>query len=551
MARNIIWSRSQIHASKAYSLLVIVAVFLAFSAERVGALTTGVKTNIVLILADDLGYGDVEYNSVNPAVGVKTPQLNAMAAANGVLRMDNFHAPSTTCSPTRASLLSGRYPERECVAGINPPGYRLNLRYRDAFPFRPDMASIAKNARLAGYSTAFFGKWHIGPIPERSPGTMGFTHWAATLSNIPTYDPFCADMHISCYKDCNAPFDCFRSTLTQVRGCSSRMAAQKCHLGHNPSVDAVANVVPFEPTAARIKNSEPQRHLTAADILVNRFDTFVKGTAADIPIFAYLFFYEVHEPLIASPNLAEACMNATICKRPYSSISEEVDYYGALYAFDMAIGRIRNILKQVGRSENTLLIITSDNGPAMGVGSSGRYAGVKRGVREGSHRVPTLFEWPAVVKENQVVNALTSGLDLYPTFMDIMLAENPSLDFSSLKARPTDGESLLPLITMANRGDWQRARGFGICESLLRKGLRYCPNWVYLKDNWRLSSFRQADKRRYVAANMQLFDIEADPLEVSNRVQSNRTVFQSLLGEALSWIASTEFQYGRHCTARR
>jgi len=127
------------------------------------------KTSIVVVLADDLGYSDVEFNKLDTdKSGAKTTELNAMAMAESVVHMTNFHSASSVCSPTRSSLLSGGMPHKGCVFGPNADYDRPGRTYREQFPFRHGMTSIARNAKMAGYATAFFGKWHLGTMKDRA-----------------------------------------------------------------------------------------------------------------------------------------------------------------------------------------------------------------------------------------------------------------------------------------------------------------------------------------------------------------------------------------------
>ena len=148
---------------------------------------TTALTNIVLLLADDLGFGEVEYNSRNLSFGARTPNLNALSQGQHTLQFNNFHSASSVCSPTRAAILTSRHPDRDCVVGANALYNLPGRTYKDEFPFHTGMPSIAFDAKAAGYVTGLFGKWHLGPMADRSPGAMGFEHWVASTGNVPTF----------------------------------------------------------------------------------------------------------------------------------------------------------------------------------------------------------------------------------------------------------------------------------------------------------------------------------------------------------------------------
>jgi arylsulfatase A-like enzyme len=124
-----------------------------------GTTSTQKRTSIVMILADDLGYADPEYQSIDPVNGAFTPNLNALAFGPHSLKFDQFYSASSVCSPTRAAIISGRHPDRDCVSGANAKFDIPGKRYHENFPYRAGMPSIALEALRAGYNTSFFGKF--------------------------------------------------------------------------------------------------------------------------------------------------------------------------------------------------------------------------------------------------------------------------------------------------------------------------------------------------------------------------------------------------------
>ena len=520
------------------------------------------RTSIVVALADDLGFGDVEYNKpINDTSGARTPQLNDMARAENVMILSNFHSASSVCSPSRSSFLSGRMPDRECVGGPNDNFDKPGREYQDVFPFRKGMASIARFAKLAGYATGFFGKWHLGPIKSRNPGTMGFDTWIASAGNMPTYDPACLEREARCQaKRCRSPGDeCFVYRRRR-RGneCSSRFTARECYVGHyghpwmfsrswSPSMFQGFNAsLPKVPKGATIP-----RRVMLSDFVVDQFEAFASAVNPEVPIFAYVWFHAPHHPFIASPELGRECLQGKICRRNYTTISKEVDYFGVVHALDGAIGRIRSILRALNRADDTLLIVTSDNGPLNrpGAGDSGGSAGPFRGykgsIQEGAHRVVGLLEWPATIKENSKLDIVASSLDLFPTFLDVFKQENMTVNFSSLYARPSDGTSLLPLLKgNVSLEEWETTRKpFAMCEPL-EYTIRYCQSFAYYYEGWKIVAGRKSVIR---PSDLRLYNVTADPMELRNVAGENKSVIQAAYPQVIAWLRGVENEVRTHC----
>jgi arylsulfatase A-like enzyme len=327
---------------------------------------TNGRTSIVFMLADDVGFGDVGYNSNDEKTGAKTPNLNDMSQAIGAIRLDNFHSPSSVCSPSRAAFLSGRLPDRDCVSGANTLFNRPDQPYHEEYPMRNGMPSVAMDAKRLGYATAFFGKFHLSPLHRKSPGTMGFDTWIATEGNAPTYDPNCLIPEAACLSSCKAPweeFQCYRRTKNE---CSSRFTAN-CTLGHYPSPQHFSpSWNPHMYTGVKTEGGDWKvrsincSHTMTSAFYVDKFEEFVKNVPQSKPIFAYIWFNEPHHPFIPSPELAAACMRGDICKEKSDKETKEIDYHSVIVALDRAVGRVRNILRNAGRAQDTILIFTSD-----------------------------------------------------------------------------------------------------------------------------------------------------------------------------------------------
>jgi arylsulfatase A-like enzyme len=349
------------------------------------------RPNVILCMADDMGWGDVAYNG-HPAI--KTPNLDAMARS--CLRFDRFYAP-TVCSPTRGSCLTGRHPYRYGIFTANvgrlPTGER----------------TVAEALKGLGYVTAHFGKWHLGTLTNdiqdgrrggRDPSVFsppwlhGFDVSFSTEQAVPTWDPM---------KD--QPF------LTRYWTGPGRFATDNL-------------------------DGDDSR------VIMDRAIPFIRGAVGSRkPFLAVIWFHAPHEPVRAGD-----AYRAMYADRPV----KEQHYYGCITALDEQVGRLRRELRDLGVADNTMLWFCSDNGPegqaGRAPGSAGPFKGRKRDLWEGGIRVPGMLEWPAVVKGPRVVSIPCVTTDYLPTVLDY-------LGITLGPPRPIDGISLRPLIegVMAER----------------------------------------------------------------------------------------------------
>lgn len=324
----------------------IVVAFVAIS--RFGIAADSSRPNVVLIMADDQGWGDTGYNG-HPEL--KTPNLDALATAG--LRLNRFYTGHFNCSPTRASVMTGRHPAR---MGTFSPGS----------PIRSQELTVARVLQTAGYATGHFGKWHLNgkngdkdtkTPPGRailaadplSPGRMGFDQWVS------------AD-----------------------------------------------NFFDLDPVLGR--QGIPEKfHGESSDIVTDEALKFIRQQAAGgKPFLAVVWFGSPHVPHEALP--ADKAAYASLPEK-------DQDYYGELTAVDRSVGRLRAALRELKASDNTLLWYCSDNGGAAGPKSTGNLRGSKGTLWEGGVRVPGLVEWPSRIKQAFVSDLPCSTLDIYPTVL--------------------------------------------------------------------------------------------------------------------------------------
>jgi len=501
-------------------VLVVVAAVAAAAAVAATAARALVAPSIVLLLADDMGYGDPHYMG-GPSL---TPNMDAMAAAASTLRLMRHHSGSTTCSPTRATVMTGRVPERDCVFGPNVASdnpYQAPFTCR--WPLRqkaPAFAHVA--ARTYNYSTLFLGKWHLGDVrvAQSSPSNFGFAQWVAAQGNLPTYDApcFCETGSTSpCYAHkqnaaCKGATCAWQHIYPRNHGvCGIRT----CFAGHLHGVDLTYDwSCRMYQSPAGAQFAMPA-NLMSADVLTTLFEAFLDALTPAQPFFAVIAYNEPHCPFIASPALRAACLaNTAVCANTTATPSSlAVDYFGALYAIDQSIGRVRSALQAAGRRDDTLVLFSSDNGPEEfrlgGYGSTGGLSGRKRSILEGGHRVPGLLEWPRLVTANRVVTQPTSTLDWAPTLLDVLATALPAVPRPAAVHR--DGVSLLPLVLAP--GSWTRPRPLPVCASLLDSQsprAPLCQVVALIDGHMKLVGQRAAS--RYVAAK--LFDLDKDAAEL-------------------------------------
>lgn len=458
------------------------------SSEKSASTETPVsdRPNIILIMADDLGWGDVAYNG-HPRI--KTPHLDAMAA-NG-LKFNRFYSGAPVCSPTRGSVLTGRHPSR---FGI-PTANRGHLEDEEI--------SLAEALKTQGYTTGHFGKWHLGTMtpdysgkkgrkPEENyatPGTSGSDEWFATEYAVSTWDPYdpenahngVVDPRVLYWENGRNIVDGVAEGLV---GCDSRIIMDKA--------------LPF----------------------------IEKASASDQPFFTVIWFHAPHLPVLGGPEYLAM----------YPELDENTQhYYAVITALDEQVGRLRDSLRELGEAENTMIWFCSDNGPegnpgmkGRSQGTAGEFRGRKRSLYEGGVRVPGILEWPAKVSVGRETNFPAVTSDYFPTILDVLGFRIPEMD-----TRPYDGVSLLPVI---EDGLAERPRPIGFDGHGLatlndnRFKLVNNPNENRLK----------SDNGTAPMAEWELYDLIADPSETTNVADQYPEVVKKMRTQLIAWQISCE-----------
>lgn len=436
------------------------------------------RPNIVLILADDLGAADL---ACYGADFHETPRLDRLAAQG--LRFTQAYAAAPVCSPTRASLLTGRHPAR---LGITDwlPGRKSQPRDRLLAPTLPshlglDEVTVAEVLREAGYRTASIGKWHLGERAEHFPEHQGFDR--------------------------------------NVAGSGK---------GHPPSFFSPHRLPHFEDGPAG-------EHLD--DRLTREAIAFITAAVEEQrPFFLYLPHYAVHTPLQGKPELVakyEAKLAAQAGAPDFEEhpadgrvrIRQSHPVYAAMVeSLDTSVGRLLDALEELGVAENTLVLFTSDNGglsTSEGSPASNRpWRAGKGWAYEGGVRVPLIAAWPGRIAAGGVTDAVVSSPDFLPTL----------LEAAGLEARPglaLDGKSFAAVLAGRTAAETERAVFWHYPHYSNQRGL---PHSALRRGAWKLIEWLEDGR-------LELFNLEEDRGETTDLSASEPARAAALRDELHAW----------------
>ena len=382
--------------------------------------------NVVIILADDLGIGDVcSYGACAP--GRSTPNLDAIARQGA--RFTRAYSAAPICSPSRAALLTGRYPQR-FGHEFNPDGIERGAREGLGTPLSETL--LPQHLKPRGYATGIVGKWHLGPGPAQHPLERGFDEFFGFAHGAKLYFP-----------TVNEP---------GIHWIAEEAKAGKEKTEQNPKNPLQRGRDPVQ---------EPG-YLT--DAFTREAVSFIERHRVE-PFFLYVPYNAPHTPLMAD--------DARYAK--FSGVEGESRRVHAamMGALDDGVGAIVDALRQNGVLEKTLLVFTSDHGCPTNIDacSNDGLRGGKRILLEGGVRVPMLALWPGTLEPGRVIDEPVSLLDLAATAVELAGAEPPA-------ERKLDGVSLVPLL----RGE---------AQTLEREALfwRHGTNWAVSRGDWKLIGF--------------------------------------------------------------
>jgi arylsulfatase A-like enzyme len=427
------------------------------------------RPNILLILLDDLGYGQLGYTG-HPII--KTPNIDALAAGGAVFT--NAYAGSTVCSPSRISLLTGK-DARALHSNAN------------SILLRPDDRTLAHLLGDSGYETALFGKFGVGnTFGATDPMAMGFKHWVGLLHNV------------------------------------------EAHRQHPPFLYKNNTINFLVQNVAGAKGAYAQRLFTDAAV------QFLNDRSGDDPPFFVMMSYTSPHSELAAPEEYVAPYRGAFEETPYNGLAGPTpadqfpEYYplpvpqpnavqaGMVAALDDYIGEILETLDARDMRENTIVILTSDNGPhaegggdPLGLNAAGPYRGGKRDLYEGGIHMPMVVSWPAALQSGVEISTPVGFADILPTLSEITGAKGEAL-------AAANGESFAPLL----RGDeaslenrmlyWEFARQLGDPNS----GNTGVVAQAARRGDWKAVRLREDGP-------LELFNLANDPGETNDLAEDN------------------------------
>ncbi|MEC3908795.1 sulfatase-like hydrolase/transferase [Tamlana sp. 2201CG12-4] len=362
------------------------------------------KPNVILIMADDLGWGDTGFNGNKI---IKTPHLDEMAREG--VQFNRFYSASAVCSPTRASVLTGRNPMRTGVFNAN-----------DGI-LRSEEVTLPELLKEEGYATGHFGKWHLGTLTHTEkdanrgkqgntkeynpPKLHGYDDAFVTESKVPTWDPMKKPIRKNLTKkgwDYLKPGEPFKAYGTYYWDIDGNKITK--NLDGDDSQVMMDRVLPF------IDKSVEQKQ----------------------PFLAVVWFHTPHMPCVAGPEYQKMYAGQDPLMQNYA---------GSITAMDDQIGRLRKHLKTLGVDENTMIWFCSDNGPENGnSGVTGGFKERKRSLHEGGVRVPGLLVWPNKIKKPFKTDFPAVTSDYLPTIATVLDIDASKLPYV------LDGIDLIPVL---------------------------------------------------------------------------------------------------------
>lgn len=449
--------------AKALFLPLFAATFLAAATE---------KPNIVFLLVDDLGYGDF---GCYGARFYETPNIDKLAAEG--MRFTNAYAACTVCSPSRAAILSGRCPARlhltDWIAGHNQP--KAKLKIPDwKMKLDHERTLLPEALRDGGYATGFFGKWHLMPngqpdMKEHFPTDHGFEinvggrEWGQPKGPGKYFSPF-----------------------------------------GMPGLD----------------DGKPGDYLT--DKLTDAALGFITANAGKKPFLLYFSHYTLHSPLMAPPALVEKYKRkAEGFVKTKNELLNPVRA-GMVESLDNSVGRIVAKLEELGIADNTLIVLTGDNGGDHPE-TTGGLRDFKGWSHEGAVREPLIAKWPGKIAKGATREEMVIGMDFYPTFLELAGME-------LLPEEHKDGISIAPLLTGEGKATERDTLYWHYPHYHRTK-----PYGAIREGNWKLIEF-------FENGELELFDLKSDPAERKNLAKEKSEKAAELLAKLKAWRVSVDAQ---------
>ena len=338
------------------------------------------QPHIVLVLADNLGWGELGCYGGGALRGAPTPRIDSLADEG--LKCLNFNVESD-CVPTRSALMTGRHPIRTGALQSVPAGLPQGIH-----PWEKTLPQVLKQA---GYDTAMFGKWHLGDRPGRYPNDRGFDEWYGI------------------------PRTSNETLFTQSPGFDQTVV----------DIPQVMEGFAGQPAKDVAEYDLEKRRLIDSELTEKSIDFMRRKANGDKPFFLYVPLTHLHFPTLAHPDFAGK-----------SGVGEFAD---SMMEMDYRVGALMDAVKALGIENNTLFIFASDNGPEFRRpwrGTAGPWSGTYHTAMEGGLRVPLIVKWPGHIDKARVSDDIVHVTDLFTTLIEVAGAEMPT-------DRPIDGLSQL------------------------------------------------------------------------------------------------------------
>lgn len=440
-----------------FSSVLILICFGIISVSLGQSKTEYKRPNIIIIFTDDQGYGDL---SCYGNTALNTPHLDRMASEG--MRFTSFYMAASVCTPSRAALMTGCYPQRVGLPSVLfPNAMPKGQKNGYAIGLNPDEITLPELLKSTGYTTVCIGKWHLGDLAEFMPLNHGFDEYFGL--------PYSNDMMPGA-----TPFDF--EPLPLIEG------------------DSVVELNPDQ------------------DLLVQRYTdraiSFIENNQ-DSPFFLYLSHNMPHRPVHVSDSLAKLRFTDEQLAGISGENKESRDflYPAAIEEQDESVGEILKKLEDLNLENNTLVIFTSDNGPA--VGSAGPLRGGKGSMYEGGLRVPCIMQWKGSIPANQICEEIAASMDLYPTLATLAGADLP-------EDRIIDGMDISQLLLETNKPG-PRKEFYYLNQDNGLKAIRYGP--------WKL----------FPGQKPRLYNLEEDISEQHDFAKNQKNIVEQLSRMAIAF----------------
>lgn len=436
------------------------------------------QPNIIFIFIDDMGYGDL---SAYGNCKIQTPNIDRIGKEG--IKFTNFYVGSPICSPSRVTVTTGQYPSRHGITSFLASSQR-NAKRGMVNYLDPNAPSVSRTMQKAGYATAHFGKWHMGGGRD--------------VEGAP---------HPKAYG--------FDESLVSFEGLGDRLLLKGEGLSKQ---------------SEKLKQGEiswVEKH-EVTPILVDRTIDFIKKQE-DKPFYIHLWPGDVHDPF--KPKDKHLKMFSRYANNHY-----EQEFLAVLYQLDQEIGRLLDQLDEMGLAENTLVVLTSDNGPTdwkyyydenfAPPGSADPFRGRKWSLYEGGIREPFMARWPGhipagVTNDSTIMHAS----DLFQTFCDIAGVTPPNVEF--------DGENMSKAL---KGGEQQRTKPlfweYGSDYDIQPGNPRFISPRLAMRDGeWKLLI---NDDR----SQMELYNLQKDHAETTNLAERHPKIAERMANKVLEWKSS-------------